>query len=159
MSGISPARKIALLTQLIAGTTYLGLFSQMPNDDGTNGVELTFGDNAYERLAISSGWSSATQPAPSGSTYYAAYRSWPTSAVGVQYFKQCTGGGWAPIVGWGLFSNSSAYVPSGTGAANNLIVWGNFDSAPLLTVAGSQLAFDANHQIIVRIGSDTDVFI
>jgi len=166
MSGINPTRRIAILDSTfdIAGL-FLGFWGTMPGDDGLSGVEVTGGPgNGYARVALGNitvgqphgDWLAASQAAPSGGLFFPALKIGPRA--GVTWTFPAATAPWDPIYGWAVFTNNAAYVPSGAGAAANLLAWGDLTSAPWLTGIGTVLGFDSTHQIAIPCGSLSDVF-
>lgn len=78
------------------GTCYLGLFTTLPADDGTGGVEVTGGSYARKVLAPSD-FGAASGSGPSLITNSGAALSFVTPTAD-----------WGTVVGWGIFDASSA---------------------------------------------------
>jgi hypothetical protein len=79
------------------GTWYVGLYTAMPNDDGTGGTECSGG--GYARVAVTNNL--ANWPAASGGTKANANTiQFPTATLG-----------WGTVVGFGLFTASSGGTP------------------------------------------------
>jgi len=58
--GLSRTARVASLTAFASGTTYAGLSTVNPGDDGQSRVEPAFGTGGYARVAVS--WSAVSAP-------------------------------------------------------------------------------------------------
>lgn len=104
-------------TAFATPTTYIGLFTTMPIDAGTGGVEVSGG--SYARVATAGDWNSASGSSPSSITN-SALLAFPTATAS-----------WGTIVGFGIFDALTG---------GNLLVFdwlGNFSWSPFTCTSAS----------------------
>lgn len=96
-------------------TIYVGLFTTMPADDGTGGVEVTGGSYARQSVTFSA--------AAGGSTANSALVTFPTATAG-----------WGTVLGIGLFDASTG---------GNLLYYGALTASKTVGI-GDTISFAAS---------------
>lgn len=145
MSGPTNRQEKAMLdAALDIPNQYLGLFTTMPADDGTGGVEVSGGSYARVNLgATGNAWSPAVAGAPttkSGPSGTGSPASWTFPAPTAD---------WGYVVGFGIFD-------AATGGNLN---WIGDLGIPRNIVSGDPApVFNATHQIMVQLGDVGDTF-
>lgn len=123
---------------------WLGLFTTMPADDGTGGVEVTGG--SYARVRINT---ASTQFAAADSTSAPTVKKGPTG-VNTWIFPSPTAN-WGDTVGIGIWdaSTSGNMLFTASFAAGTVVTINNGDPAP---------QFDSTHQVTFQAGDPSDSF-
>lgn len=143
MSGATNTEEAAILNaRLDVAGNYVGLFTTLPADDGTGGVEVSGG--AYARKLIdATDWSAAVGGAPT-------VKAGPSgSGTNPTWTFPAPTANWGTIVGWGIFSASTGGTLKYFGALTTTKAVNSGDPAPL---------FNSTHQILVQLGDVGDTF-
>ena len=152
MTGATDAEEKTILDTRLdrVGVYQIGLFTTMPADDGTGGVEVSATNTNYARVSINV---SATEFAAADATSAPTVKKGPTG-VNVWAFptpKTAGSGGvsWGDIVGMGVWEAAATPQLRWTAALATVVTVNAGDPAP---------QFDSSHQITFQAGDPTDPF-
>lgn len=137
MTGKTDSEENAILSAAFRNTAYvqddpvyIGLFSTMPGDDGTGGVELS--GNGYARIAVETGANSEWNAPSGGVVDNTNLLEWTAS-----------GGNWVEAVGVGIFSALTAgTLRRFAWLGNQSWVFTAANTGDLFTAPGHSLAND-----------------
>jgi len=142
MSGFTNGEEQDVLEYWFSGTalpnsaTHIGLFTTLPADDGTGGVEVSGGSYARQAYARNgTNWGSSTAGAPSTIT----------TLVDIN-FPQASAN-WGTVVGWGYFTAVSA---------GTLLFFGALDTNKAIN-SGDTAKFTAGN-ITAKLGDPGDTY-
>jgi len=146
MSGPTDIEEKSILDARLdrVGALWLGLFTTMPADDGTGGVEVSGG--SYARVAINA---SSTQWAAATSASAPSVKKGPTGA-NTWVFPTPTAN-WGDTIGIGLFDASTS---------GNVLWTAQYAAGIIITINNGDppLSFDSAHQITFQCGDPSDSF-
>lgn len=144
MAGATNSKEAAMLdAALDVSGKYIALYTTMPADDGTGGVEVTTTSSNYARVSIgSTDWEAAIGGAPTT-------KAGPKSGVDWTFNVPTGSNNWGNVKGFGIVSASTG----GT------IEWLGLLPAPKdINIGDPAPVFNSAHQIIAQLGDIGDSF-
>lgn len=149
MAGATDIQEVAMLNAALdVSGKYVGLFTTLPNDAGSGGVEVSTTGTNYARVSIAStDWAAAIAGTPPNPTTKSGPKSGVSWTFGVPGATA-----WGTVIGWGIFNASSGSIATTCEWFGDLTVSKapvNGDPAPV---------FNSTHQITVQLGDLTDSF-